>query len=191
MGTFWDSFYPLFSVPVLLSYGTGRYLIRDKPVQWDSEYRYFLSIIRCSVYFKAYVKEHHTTGLVWNPAGGVASATPSSGAPPPPPGPPGSPSASSPRYGLCWTGTLGRYHIVYSYYSTVVPYRLYLFFLWDHFDMDSDNSLLWFRYSLQDVSGRVQKSEYGISKCLNSYRYLKHEYFSRCLGRCRCHHNNY
>jgi hypothetical protein len=38
---------------------------------------------------QAYVKEHHTTGLVWNPAGGAASTAPSAGGPPPPPpGPP-------------------------------------------------------------------------------------------------------
>ncbi|XP_064597036.1 adenylyl cyclase-associated protein 1-like isoform X2 [Liolophura sinensis] len=42
----------------------------------------------------AYIKQHHTTGVAWNPQGGVASvpssasSTPSAGGPPPPPPPP-------------------------------------------------------------------------------------------------------
>jgi len=44
------------------------------------------------VELQGYVKQHHTTGLVWNPKGGeaVAPAAPSGG-PPPPPGPPAGP----------------------------------------------------------------------------------------------------
>lgn len=41
---------------------------------------------------QAYIKKHHTTGLVWSKTGPVASASaavrPAGGAPPPPPGPP-------------------------------------------------------------------------------------------------------
>ncbi|MCO5613787.1 hypothetical protein L7F22_068065 [Adiantum nelumboides] len=50
---------------------------------------------------KAYVMQHHTTGLQWNPRGGDAStfsapsAAPASGAPPPPP-PPAPPAAPPP-----------------------------------------------------------------------------------------------
>ena len=38
---------------------------------------------------QGYVKKNHTTGLVWNPQGGVAAAPARGpGGPPPPPGPP-------------------------------------------------------------------------------------------------------
>jgi len=39
-------------------------------------------------HLQSYVKQYHTTGLVWNAKGGDASAAGSAGGPPPPPGPP-------------------------------------------------------------------------------------------------------
>jgi len=54
----------------------------------------------CLTELQSYVKQHHTTGLVWNPQGGAAPAPSAGGAPPPPPAgpppPPGPPPATAP-----------------------------------------------------------------------------------------------
>lgn len=74
----------------------------EKQVAWVNAFNDFLKALA------AYVKQHHTTGLVWNAKGGDAlafgggvAAAPAGGAPaapaggPPPPGPPPAPTADS------------------------------------------------------------------------------------------------
>lgn len=74
----------------------------EKQVAWVHSFNGFLKALA------AFVKQHHTTGLVWNPKGGDAlafgggvAAAPAGGAPPapaggpPPPGPPPAPTPSA------------------------------------------------------------------------------------------------
>jgi len=54
----------------------------ETQVAWVNAFNTFLKDLQ------AYIKNYHTTGLSWNPKGGVAKAAPASGGPKPPAGPP-------------------------------------------------------------------------------------------------------
>jgi adenylyl cyclase-associated protein len=60
-------------------------------VEWSRSFTAILDAM------KAYIMQHHTTGLSWNPKGGDAeSASSATSGPPPPPPPPGPPAAPAP-----------------------------------------------------------------------------------------------
>jgi len=75
-------------------------VLKDWKAKSETHVNWTKSWVQTLSELQAYVKEYHTTGLVWNPSGGKAAAAPPpppSGAPlPPPPPPPGSAPAPTP-----------------------------------------------------------------------------------------------
>jgi len=76
-------------------------VLKDWKAKSETHVNWTKSWVQTLSELQAYVKEYHTTGLVWNPSGGKASAAPPPppGAPlPPPPPPPGGLDLSAPAH---------------------------------------------------------------------------------------------